>query len=258
MAEENLKAYECADRATFKLGDLLTIPLPDLDAAFFDPDRRAGGRRHVRMRDYVPSLDALRSRLPPDFPLGFKVAPGIPWDDLQKYGAEAEFISVDGELKECFLWFGALKTIARRATVLPQGASLFADEPAKPAAPGPPLAFLYDPDPAVVRSGLVADLALVLNARPIDANIAYLTSDDFTSTPFARGYAIDSTVPFHVRRLGERLRAMNVGHVTITKRGSAVALDELRRSWRLTGSESRTVILTRVLGRPTALIARAV
>jgi hypothetical protein len=51
---------------------------------------------------------------------------------------------------------------------------------------------------------------------------------------------------------------MNAGHATITKRGSAVDVDELRRKWRLTGSESRTVILTRVLGRPWALIVREV
>ena len=43
--------------------------------------------------------------------------------------------------------------------------------------------------------------------------------------------------------------------MTLTKRGSAVDVDELRRKWRLTGAESRTVILTRVLGKPFALIA---
>ena len=45
-------------------------------------------------------------------------------------------------------------------------------------------------------------------------------------------------MPFHARQLGERLRSMNVGTVTITKRGSAVDVDELSRKWRLTGVES--------------------
>jgi hypothetical protein len=48
---------------------------------------------------------------------------------------------------------------------------------------------------------------------------------------------------------------MTVGVVTIAKRGSAVDVDELRRKWKLTGSAARTVILTRVLGKPFALIA---
>jgi hypothetical protein len=258
MAEENLKAYGRAHRATFIGGDLLTVPLPDVPAAFFDPDRRAGGRRHVRLDNYVPPLDAVRDRLPAGFPLGVKVAPAVSRDELARYDAEAEFISVDGELKECVLWLGPLATMRHRATVLPLAASLFAPRPADPSPPGPPLAYLYDPDPAVVRSGLVANLGEMLGGRPIDADIAYLATDRLTPTPFARAYQVEEALPFHARRLGERLRSLNVGPVTITKRGSAVAVDELRRGWKLTGAEQRTVVLTRVLGQPFALITRPV
>jgi hypothetical protein len=256
MAAENVRAYELMDRVRFVDGDVLTIPLPGLQAAFADPDRRADGRRHLKLHEYAPPVDALRGRFPKDFPLGVKVAPGVPWDDLRLLDAEAEFISANGELKECCLWFGPLRTTGRRATVLPAGATLAADEPAEAEPAGPPLAFLYDPDPAIVRSGLAADLGRQLAARPIDPEIAYLTSDHRTGTPFARSYEVLEAMPFHARQLGERLRSMNVGNVTITKRGSAVEVDELRRKWRLTGSESRTVILTRVLGRPFAVIAR--
>jgi hypothetical protein len=256
MAEENLRAY--GRRASFVLGDVLVAPLPELGAAFLDPGRRADGRRYLRLRDYTPPLDAVRAQLPVGFPLAVKVAPGVPWDDLRGYDAEAEFISVDGELKECVLWFGPLKTAGRRATVLPLAASLWADAPADPAEPGPPLAYLYDPDPAVVRSGLVADLGRQLIARPVDAEIAYLTSDRYVPTPFARCYMVEESMPFHARQLGDRLRAMNVGPVRLTKRGSAVDVDDLRRKWKLTGPQARTVILTRVLGRPFAFIARAV
>jgi hypothetical protein len=92
----------------------------------------------------------------------------------------------------------------------------------------------------------------------VDPEIAYLTADRYTHTPFARGYVVEVSMPFHARQLGDRLRSMNIGPVTITKRGSAVDPDELRRKWKLTGGEARTVILTRVLGKPFALIARPV
>jgi THUMP domain-like/RNA cap guanine-N2 methyltransferase len=256
MAAENLRAYGRRERVTFVECELLSAPLPNIDAAFFDPDRRADGRRHLRLREYAPSLDAVRAKFTE--PLGVKVAPGTPWDDLNPLDAEAEFISVDGELKECVLWFGSLKSTGRRATVLPRGTTLFAPQPAEPFPAGPPLAYLFDPDPAIVRSGLVANLGAQLQARPVDPEIAYLTSDRVSSTPFARCYAVEESMPFHARKLGERLRSMNVGPVTITKRGSAVDIDEMRRKWKLTGSETRTVILTRVLGRPFALIARRI
>ena len=258
IANENLCAYDRDQRATFALEDVQSPSLSHFDAAFLDPDRRSGGRRHIRIREYSPSLDAVRKSLPVSFPLGVKVAPAVPWDELQAYDAEKEFISVERELKECVLWFGPLKAAGRRATVLPNGATLFADQPADAAEPGLPLAYLYDPDPAIVRSGLVANLGQTLNARPIDPQIAYLTSDECRSTPFSRIYAIEESLPFHARRIGERLRALNVGHVTITKRGSAVDVDDLRRKWKLNGSESRTVILTRVIGKPWAMIGRAV
>jgi hypothetical protein len=256
MAAENTRAYESSDRVTFIEGDALAVPLPDIEAAFCDPDRRAGGRRHLRLAEYAPPMDAVRGRFPAGFPLAVKVAPGVPWDDLRSLGAEAEFISVDGELKESCLWFGGLRSAGRRATVLPLAASLTAEQPATAESAGPPLAFLYDPDPAVIRSGLVADLGRLIGARPIDPEIAYLTSDRQMPTPFAKCYAIEEAMPFHARQLGERLRLMNVGVVTLTKRGSAVDVDELRRKWKLTGPEVRTVILTRVLGKPFALIAR--
>ena len=258
MAGANLKAYGRHERVDFVEGDVRTVAITDIGAAFFDPDRRAGDRRHIRLREYEPTLDAVRGRLPGDFPLGVKVAPGVPWDDLRAYDAECEFVSAGGELKECVLWFGPLKTTGRCATVLPAGAILSADQPATAAEPGPPLSFLYDPDPAVVRSGLVADLGRLLNARPLAPEIAYLTAATWTPTPFARCYAIDDAMPFHAKRLGERLRALGVGPVTITKRGSAVDVDELRRKWKLTGSESRTVLLTRTNAGPLAMIGRPV
>ncbi len=256
MAAENVRAYGQSDRVEFLEGDVLRAPIAHLDGAFFDPDRRADGKRHIRVREYVPALGDVAARFSVGFPLAVKAAPGAPWDELRTFDAEAEFISVAGELKECVLWFGPPKSVGRRATVLPARATIAVDQPAQPDEPGPPLAYLYDPDPAVVRSGLVSDLGRLLDARPIDPDIAYLTGEVRHETPFATTYQVDEVLPFHARRIGERLKAMNVGHVTLTKRGSAVDVDSLRRSWKLTGTEARTVILTRVLGRPTAIIAR--
>jgi hypothetical protein len=102
----------------------------------------------------------------------------------------------------------------------------------------------------------VTKLAERLGARHLDASIAYLTSEELRPTPFARAYRLEEALPFHRKRLAGRLRALCVGRVTVTKRGSAVDAADLVRRLKLAGPEGLTLILTRVQGKPYALIAR--
>jgi hypothetical protein len=102
-------------------------------------------------------------------------------------------------------------------------------------------------------------LADEIDAHPIHPEIAYLTSESHRSTPWATVYEIDEVLPFHARNMGLALKQRNVGSVSITKRGSAVNVDDLRKLWKLSGSESRTVILTRGPDdRPLGIIAKVV
>jgi SAM-dependent methyltransferase len=102
MAGTNLAAYGLTGR--FVCGDGLTAELPDCRAAFADP-----GRRPLSLHESEPPLDALLCRFARGFPLGVKVAPGFPKHELAGFDAEPEFVSLDGELKECVLWFGLLR-----------------------------------------------------------------------------------------------------------------------------------------------------
>jgi SAM-dependent methyltransferase len=186
MCAANAAALGLEHRVRAVVGDALEVPLPDVKAAFCDPDRRAGGRRFLDPEDYSPSLSALRARFGADFPLAVKVAPGVARADLPA-DAEAEFVSLRGELKECTLLFGPLRTAARRATVLPSGDALTGtgDEAPAPLADGVG-AVLYDPDPAVARAGLVPLLAEQLGADAIDFEVQLLTADSHTPTPVRR------------------------------------------------------------------------
>jgi hypothetical protein len=133
-----------------------------------------------------------------------------------------------------------------------------AEAPAAALEPVEPAAYLYDPDPAAVRAGLVTNLAELLGARQIDEVIAYLTSDDNQPTPFATAYQVEEVHPFNAKKLAERLRALKVGRITVTKRGSAIAPEALLRRLKLLGPEHRDVILTRARGRPVMLIGSRV
>ncbi len=257
MAAENLAAYGLRERAAWVEGDLTTLPWPGARAFFFDPARRVGGRRKFSVRDYEPPLAQVRAWLEHAPAGGVKLSPGVDLDELAGYDAEVEFISERGALKECALWFGPLRTAARRATLLPGPHTLLAD-PAARSEVGPPQAYLYEPDPAVLRAGLVTTLAAQLEARQLDPDIAYLTAPRLRPTPFARAFAIEDALPFQLKRLRERLRALNVGRVTVKKRGSPLEPEALIKQLRLEGPEERVVVLTHVEGRAWVLIGKSV
>ncbi len=258
MTDVNLAACGFAEQSRVLIADVLSDPLPTVDAIFCDPSRRSDGKRFLSIGDYLPSPLAVRSRFPTDFPMAFKLAPGVPLEDLEAFDGEVEFVSLGGELKECVVWLGLLGKQCRRATVLPSGETFAAVGEAPFAEIGPPLRYVYDPDPTLTRSGLVGYWAECSSLRQLHERSAVLTSDAAIFTPFATVYEVEETLPFHAKRLGEWMRAHNVGRVTPIKRGSSVDTDELLRRWKLKGDEHRAVLLTECDGRGVAIIGNRV
>jgi SAM-dependent methyltransferase len=257
LAAQNLAAYGCRERVTLIRADLRGMQLPAVEAFFFDPARRAAGRRKFSVRDYQPPLAVVKDWLGHTPAVAVKVSPGVDLSELAGYDCEIEFISERGELKECVLWFGPLKTAARRATVLPGRHTLLPD-PAATVGLSEVRAFLYEPDPAVLRAGLVTTLAAQLGAWQLDPDIAYLTAEMLRPTPFGRAFAIEAAFPFRLKRLREYLRARGVGQVTVKKRGSPLEPQALMRKLKLSGPEQRVVFLTHVGGKAYALIGQPV
>ena len=258
MAQENLRVYGRGQRFQPLQADLLELsPLP-VEALFADPGRRdEHGRRIFSVYKYRPPLtflDAWRETAPHQ---AVKISPGVAYEELPPE-AEVEFISVAGEVREAVLWFGDLKgSVARRATLLPGEQTMSDDMPARTTI-REPMAYLYEPDGAVIRAHLVEQLSHLLGGAKIDREIAYLTANRRQETPFARCYALEDGFPFQLKRLRTYLRERGIGQVTIKKRGSPMDPDELRRRLRLKGEAQCTIFLTRVRGRPTVLIGQPV
>ena len=167
-----------------------------------------------------------------------------------------------GELKEAVLWFGPLKTATRRATILPgpyqlafDGADQSSISLNRISNPG---TFLYEPDPAVIRSGLVSTLAEILNASQMDPDFVYLTSEILSSTPFARVWRIEDWLPFNLKRLRAYLRQHHIGHVTVKKHGSPLEPDFLIHQLRLKGDQESILVLTHLRGALIVIVCNKV
>jgi SAM-dependent methyltransferase len=253
VAAANMAALGLTSRVEVRCADVTEVDLSAVDGAFVDPARRQGGSRTFDPRAYSPPyvfvLD-LASRVPAT---GAKLAPGIPHEVLPA-GAEAEWVSVTGDVVECALWCGPLAgAAARRATLLPSGATVTGDGLTRAPA-GPVGRFLYEPDGAVIRAGLVAEVAELLGGHLLDPTIAYITGDGATGSPFATGYQVVDVLPFGLKRLRSLLRDRDIGVLTIKKRGSAIEPETLRRQLRLHGSAAATIVVTRIAGAPSVLV----
>ncbi len=255
MAGRNAHAVGVGDRVTTVLADVRDVDLAGVEAVFVDPARRAGGRRH-RVGDGEPPLDWCTTLTEHVRAVGIKAAPGID-HDLAPPGWEIEFVSVGRELKEAALWSPALAGARTRATVLPAGVQLL-PSPGEPVDVRDPGAYLLDPDPAVTRAGLVAEVARATGTWQLDPQIAFLSGDSPASTPFARTLRVLDSGPWHQKQLPHRLRDLDVGSVDIRRRGLAGDVESihraLHRSLRLTGTRRATLVMTRLRGKPWALI----
>ncbi|SCF15137.1 Methyltransferase domain-containing protein [Micromonospora mirobrigensis] len=258
LAAANAEAAGLADLFTVECGDATAFDVSGVDGVFCDPARRRAGtgRRIFDPNAYSPPWDfvtGLAERVPYTV---VKVAPGLD-HALIPAGAEAEWVGVDGDLVEAALWCGRLAEVPRRATLL-RGDDVrqLTGTGDREAPVGPVRRFLYDPDPAVVRAHLVAELATELDATLADPDIAYLYADEARPTPFARCLEITDVLPFSLKRLRALLRERGVGRVEILKRGSALEPEKLRRDLRLAGGAGASLVLTRVAGAPTVLIGR--
>ncbi|MEU1663385.1 methyltransferase domain-containing protein [Streptomyces sparsogenes] len=253
VVRANAEALGLSELIEVRHADVAEIDTSQYDAIFVDPARRGGRGRVFDPEAYSPPLSwaVEAARTAPHAAL--KVAPGVPHEAVPE-DAEAEWISDHGEVKEALLWFGTARPGMRRATLLPDGHSLLGTRLLPDPEPGPVGRWLYEPDGAVIRAHLVADVAARIGGRLIDPTIAYITADGLRPTPYATAYEITDVLPFNLKKLKALLRERGVGVVTVKKRGSAVEPEELRRKLRLEGVNSATVFLTRADGAPTMLL----
>lgn len=256
VAEANLAALDLPGAVV--VADATTVDPSPFDVAFADPARRGARGRTFDVDDWTPPWSFVERLLRRDSCV--KVAPGIP-HDLVPAGVEAEWVSDRGEVKEAALWSGGLATTARRATVIGDGGlATVTDEDAPALGDGvdvrPVGRYLYEPDGAVVRAGLVTAVAAAVQGGLVDEHIAYVTGDAAYRSPLARGYEVLEELPYREKALRAALRERRIGTLTIKKRGVDVVPEQLRKRLALGGDEEGTLVLTRVAGAGTALLVR--
>ncbi len=254
----NAEVYGVASRMTTVCEDAAQV---DLSAALvhIDPDRRASARgRAVRVEDYVPGLEFLQRLTRTGRGGAIKLSPAANFGGKFR-DVEVELVSLHGECKEATIWFGELRgTASWRATILPTGETIAGEPLDYTADISAPLQYIFDPDPAVVRAGLVDAVAVQFGLSRLDPAEEYLTGPQLVQTGFVQAFEVLAELSNNPAEIRKYFRSSDFGQVEIKCRHIPIDADSIRRRLPLTGNQPGVLIFARVSGKSRALVCRRV
>ena len=275
MADINLRPWPDSRARTGRAEDF-EPPIDPLHAragVWLDPARRTPGvadrtgrtRRVFRLDEISPSWDFVLS-VARDVPAtGAKLSPSLP-HDIPPLGTEAQWLSWQGPVLECTVWWGPLvKEAGRSARVLRKGSSpvevdqrTCEEDPRSAQSHHDIGRWLYEADRAVVRAGLIGTVTGAVDGAELEPGLGYVTSDREVDLGHARRFEVLEAMPFSVKMLRAWLREHGITGLTIKKRGIRLDEDQLRRQLKIGRSagsgDTATVVLTRVAGAQAVIV----
>ena len=255
----NAGVYSVANSVQPVCADVTKLKFNRTELVHIDPDRRSASHgRAVRIEDYEPGVEFLQQTMSRTSGGAIKLSPASNFAG-QFENVEYELVSLKGECKEATIWFGSLaEPGVWRATVLPEGDSL-AGDPLDAYAERTPLGnYLYDPDPSIVRSGLVDLLCDREGFSRLDDTEEYLTSENYINSHFARGFEVLDELPNNARDIRRYFRNGDFRSVEIKCRHIPINAEAVRKKLPLKGTQPVVLFYARIDGKARAIVARRV
>ena len=250
----NAEIYGVQERVRTVVADV-SQPGERTGLLHIDPDRRPGGQQRMRrIEDCSPNLDVLRTLMSEFRGGAIKLSPASNFGGKFS-NVEIELVSLHGECKEATIWFGELAGDQPfRATSLPSGETIAAEPLSARADITPPRAFVFDPDPAIVRAGLLDVLAERLQLTRLDDAEEYLTGDQPLRSPWMQTFRVLEVIPNNDREVRAACRRCGFGSVEIKCRHLPIEVERVRRKLPLEGSRAGVLIFARVLGKAQVIV----
>ena len=228
--------------------------LGPIQFAFCDPDRRQDDRRIFDPNEASPSLDQLLA-MEISEGMAVKLSPMAPLESLHDLG-ELEFISSQNELKEIVLWTGSLSRGGPRVSLPASEFEYLGEVDLHPQVAPELKGILFEPDPALIRSGLLGSLARDLDLQALSPDIAYLTGNDDPGHPLLRARVVLGTSKTGQKQLQTLIKAHDIGRLDVSRRGYPESPEEIRKRLRLKGSQAGHLHLTRLGGQHVGVLTR--
>lgn len=230
--------------------EFLNIKAEDFSQAvegiFIDPDRRPDERRVIQGEDMSPNFSEITKIIAEYKNLVVKLSPVFDYHSALVWEKHTwEFISEDSTVKEILLCTGIFATtdISKKVVLLPH--TIFKEN--KQSVETSALKrFVYDPDPAIVRSGLVQDLASELGINLLNKHLSILTSDILLTSPFIKGYEVLDSFHYNKKSLQKYIKDNLIGDLVIKVRGFPERPNQILQKLKLSGNNKGLVYLIRM------------
>lgn len=213
---------------------------------FIDPDRRPDERRVIQGVDISPTFaDILKivERIPN---VVVKLSPVFDYQSAEVSGEHTwEFVSEDKILKEVLLCTGIFSTpnISKKAVILPEITFL---ENHNMVEVTEIKRFIYDPDPSIIRAGLVQDLASELGASLINKHLSIITSEELIRSDFLKAYEVLEFFHYNKKKLQRYIKEKEIGELVIKVRGFPDRPNQILQKLKLSGKNKAIIYLIRM------------
>ena len=271
-AEHNAAAAGVGDRCGTRAADVTQLTLPGDAVVHVDPDRRATGRRGIRLTDCRPGAEFLRPLVEGTRAGAIKLSPMVPADEVRDWpDVGVEYVSEHGVCKQMVVWWpgsAAAEAVGedggrRWATVVcgaaddPQSVSIFGGL-ALAAVREEPGGWLIEPDAAVIAAHAVDDLAAAEGLWRIEPGLVWLFGDRPVRSPLARSFRVLRVVPGREKTVRRALAELGGGVVEVKPRGVRMDTDVMQRRLRGKGKRRLVVLWGRVGRAERAFLAEPV
>jgi hypothetical protein len=241
---------------------LQSCPENHFDLVYADPDRRSGSGRSISLADSSPNiLEHLDLILSKGRSLLVKASPGLdPTQAKRDLPGLADYrvISVDGEVKEVLLFVEReTKPQFSRTAVLIHDINVSewsSNNSTAAVWDGSTPSVLCEPDPAIIRAGLVSDIANEFGLQHSSPGSVYLIGGTHPSDFPGRVRTIEQILPANFRTVKQWCSTQGITSANIARREFQEHPDVIRKALKLKDGGNTYLVFTRYMGENRCLV----
>ncbi|MDO9576821.1 MAG: methyltransferase domain-containing protein [Candidatus Cloacimonadales bacterium] len=215
-------------------------------AIFADPDRRPGNKRSIQKDDIQPTLDELVKLRSITENIAIKLSPAMNYKNMKfDFEHTYEFVSENGTLKEMLLCMGKFATpnIRRKAVLLPQ--KIILSERNVQIGVDKIGQYIFEPDAAIIRAGLVQECGAEIGYKLIDEKLALLSGEMQGQSELGKCFKVKRVTSYKLKELQKYCRENEIGDLVIKTRGFPEMVEDFRKKLKLKGKNKETVFIVR-------------